>query len=116
MKIYTAAPWQLRDEARRTAAALIHHGHIVTSRWLQEGDIENHETAQMDLDDIDAADALLAINPLRYAKIGTGGRHVEFGYALARGKRLFIRGVRSNIFHHHERVHMIELITELPNA
>jgi nucleoside 2-deoxyribosyltransferase len=33
-----------------------------------------------------------------------GGRHVEFGYALAKGKRVVVIGERENVFHHHPSV------------
>ena len=58
------------------------------------------EQAVIDLEDVDRADSLLffAEDPL----IGTprGGRHVEFGYALAKGKRCIVIGGEENIFHY----------------
>jgi hypothetical protein len=35
---------------------------------------------------------------------GRGGRHVEFGYAMALGKRLIVVGHRENLFHEHPTV------------
>ena len=39
---------------------------------------------------------------------GRGGRHVEFGYAASRGKRLTIIGPRETVFHHLDGVEHFE--------
>jgi len=39
-----------------------------------------------------------------YTRSGRGGRHVEFGYAMAKGKRLIVVGYRENLFHEHPSV------------
>lgn len=93
------------------AAQLEKRGIHVTSRWLQENEplqaqMGDHDadfysrTARVDLDDIDAADSILffAEDPL----VGTprGGRHVEFGYAIARNKFIDVVGPAENIFHY----------------
>ena len=54
--------------------------------------------AEEDLFDIDQSDALLLLT--QHEPHVAGGRHVEAGYALARGKRLYILGPRENIFYH----------------
>lgn len=111
MKIYIAGRYSRRDEFREVAKQLEEMGHEVTSRWLQENEpLQSHmgdhtpewyaKTAQTDLEDISAADAVLfyAEDP----KVGTprGGRHVEFGYAIAQGKFIFVIGPEENIFHY----------------
>lgn len=111
MRIYLAARYSRREEMKALATALRLSGFTVTSRWLYESNPLNtqlgddppafyQETALLDLLDIDTADAILffAEDPL----IGTprGGRHVEFGYALARGKRCIVIGGAENIFHY----------------
>jgi nucleoside 2-deoxyribosyltransferase len=50
--------------------------------------------AQGDLDDIADANTLIL-----FTGTGRGGRHVEFGYALALDKRLIAIGTREIIFH-----------------
>ncbi len=45
-----------------------------------------------------------------------GGRHVEFGVALATGKRLCLVGPRENIFHHLPRVEVFRGLAELIDA
>lgn len=111
MKFYIAGRYSRRDEFREVAKQLIEMGHEVTSTWLQENEpLQSHmgdhspawyaKTAQTDLDDIDRADAVLfyAEDP----KVGTprGGRHVEYGYALAKGKFIYVVGPEENIFHY----------------
>lgn len=99
MKVYVAAPWPLREAARTLAEALsAHEGILVTSRWVSV-ECENAAGAQMDLEDVDEANTLVLYNPPEWVNAGGGGRHTEFGYALAKGKRLIVYGKISNVFH-----------------
>ena len=113
MKIYVAGPYQWKDDIAFRASHLRAAGIEVTSRWLLEkhaGNIQlsqlpedvNTTYAKQDLDDIDAADAfLLFAVPSEAPPIPRAGRHVEFGYALARGKKMLVVGdVKENIFHY----------------
>ena len=91
------------------------YGYKVTSRWIDlhsdvVGDFSSSFTAdtlnttpelcaplgQHDLDDIDRADWVINFT---CGSGGKGGRHVEFGYAHAKGKRLIVVGPRENVFH-----------------
>lgn len=100
MKVYIAAPWQLRDEARALGERLTAAGVTVTARWLIEPDGQaERDGALMDLVDIDCSEALVLLNPAGWEAKGTGGRHVECGYAHAKGLSVGILGVRSNCFH-----------------
>lgn len=114
-KIYLAARYSRRDEMKALATQLRMAGFVTTSRWLHEdkpldtqlGDdppVFYRVTAEIDLDDIDRADAIVffAEDP----KVGTprGGRHVEFGYALGKGKLCYVIGGEENIFHFLPRV------------
>ena len=47
--------------------------------------------------------------PPREPSSSRGGRHVEFGIALARSKRLIVVGHRENVFHW---LHMVEFYSE----
>lgn len=100
MTIYIACPYPERDYAIAVMHALEARGVTVTSRWLKAPDDLADEHARKDLADVDACDWLLALNPSAYHNAGTGGRHVELGYAIARGKRVMLVGERSNIFHY----------------
>ena len=113
MNIYIAARYSKKHDAQafammvRTAVPDIR----VVSRWHTQDEGEEGEAdvlrdpvkgrvyAQRDIDDIEACDVLVlfAEDPLQgYPR---GGRHVEFGYALALGKVIVVIGQRENIFH-----------------
>lgn len=109
--IYIAAPYPCRDLAIDVMHELEHAGHEVTSRWLKSPDELCDEHARKDLDDVDAADVLLALNPAGWEDRGTGGRHVEFGRALDK-KHIILVGQRSNIFHHLAQVHVVATFEE----
>lgn len=116
MKVYIAAPYVRRHEAQNLSRALQAHDIDVTSRWLVVGDALDDAGARKDLEDIDDADALIAFNMPEWRREG-GGRHAEFGYAIAQGKRLIVYGERSIIFHYLNGVeivcHIEDLITRL---
>lgn len=115
MKVYLAARYSRRDQMRRVAAVLQTAGHQVTSRWLESEWVNrpNESSAAppeyratyavIDLEDVDAADVVLNFTEAP-GDGSRGGRHVEFGYALAKGKRLIVVGYRENLFHEHPRV------------
>ncbi len=113
MKIYLAAPYPTRNDAIKLMTKLEAMGHVVTSRWLKEVDAEDDATARKDLEDVDAAELLLLWQPTEWERAGTGGRHVEFGYALARGKQLTLLGRRVNAFHQLYDVRVIDRIEDL---
>lgn len=98
MNVYLAARYERRLELVGYAEDLRDLGHVVTSRWLHGNDaLPVPEQVRMDLEDIDRADAVVSFteSPGIYSR---GGRHVEFGYALAKGKRLILVGPPENIF------------------
>lgn len=132
MKIYIAAPFAARNVAMTTAFTLEDAGHEITSKWHgstrdihvgtvgispESDDAEVLEHALADLADIDRCDAVLHLTgsycselvnvPLHW--LHTGGRHVEVGYAIAKGKDVHLIGEPENIFgrsiaYHHESV------------
>lgn len=103
IRIYLAAHFSRQAEMRARATRLSALGCIVTSRWLWEAGPSIPDgpraarCAQDDLDDIDDADVLVLES--ESATRGSG-RHVEFGYALAKGKDLVVLGQRESVFHH----------------
>ena len=108
MKVYLAAQYSRRDELRIYAAYLRQHGVEVTSHWLEEtanlnGDITDtvfaRSTAAIDIEDIERADAILFFAEDPLVGIKRGGRHVEFGYALALRKEIYTVGLLENVFH-----------------
>ena len=102
MKIYLAAVWSNRELMQKTARVLTALGHTITSRWLNDEHINgtHAQCAQIDLDDIDRAEALMlfSVGP-RGTPFTGGGRCIEFGYAIAREKILILIGPVENVFH-----------------
>ena len=111
MKFYLASSYARREELKGYADLLTRHGHIVTSRWI-DGEHEaldssllhcaNQGIAQRflreDLEDLFAADAIVSFTEPPNGP-SRGGRHVEFGIALAHGLRLFVVGPKENLFY-----------------
>lgn len=117
MNIYIAARFSRRPEANRLAHILNGMGHNITSRWVQPDcdhvmptglseqaeDSERRRFAIEDLEDINACDCVISLMEEPRSN-GRGGRHIEFGYALALGKRMVIIGPRETVFHHLDQV------------
>lgn len=119
MKLYLAGPWERRDVIARMALYLARNGHKVTSRWLTEHmEAETPEMlveqAHNDLDDVRAADVLVL--DTRVPGSPRGGRHTEFGYALALGRRVILLGPRVNVFHYLEEVAQVDTPSALLRA
>jgi nucleoside 2-deoxyribosyltransferase len=96
VKLYIAAPFEEREYARMIGHVLASpYNHEITSSWLQE---DYEDGGVRDLQDIDACDAFILLNPVQWTNKGTGGRHFETGYAFAQGKPIYVIGERSNIF------------------
>lgn len=101
LKVYLAAVFALRSEMERVADRLKTHGFEITSRWVYDGESgwTQEQAAIYDLEDVDAADAVVSFTYPRGTLTSGGGRHVEFGYGLAKGKKLILIGARENVFH-----------------
>jgi len=111
--IYIAARFSRRPEANELARKLQARGHTITSRWVkpdtnhvlpaglseQAADAERTRFAIEDVADVIAADWMISLMEEPRSN-GRGGRHVEFGMALARGCRVTIIGPRETVFHH----------------
>ena len=118
MKIYLAARYTRRLELCGYQAELEAMGFQITSRWLngshqisngglpldagelmvESGDQCATHFAQEDLADVFAADVVIAFTEQPRSGHSRGGRHVELGLALAKGKHVFIVGPRENVF------------------
>jgi hypothetical protein len=107
---YLAAAFARQAEIRQRRAELLAAlpTAAVTSRWLDETASEANALDRLDTDPAsvwphareDLHDAIRADVVISFTGSGaTGGRHVEFGYALALGKRLALVGPRENVFH-----------------
>lgn len=124
MKIYLAAPYAARDILKEHVEFWEEHGHEITCGWVNgtrplgvesygisavSTDAEVTAHATMDLEDIEAADALVhytaqyiqSLDPSLGSvthNLHSGGRHVETGYALAKDIPVVVIGPDENIF------------------
>ncbi len=127
MKVYLAAAWSRREEIEEVAVRLRKLGVEVTSNWLTEekamqtGAREKflRDRAYLDLNDVARADAIVRFTDdlsvfnlfafkdsqfdlteiiTRLKALTSGARHVEFGYAKALGKTLYVVGGKQNVF------------------
>jgi hypothetical protein len=112
-KFYLAARYSRYDEMCGVRDVLEGLGHEVTSRWVDRhngtlpqsippnrlnGDPGSCAPfALNDLSDMVVADAVVSFTSRDGG--GKGGRHVEFGWALAAGKRVIVVGPREHVFH-----------------
>jgi len=124
MKVYLAAAWGRRLEIAQVAEQLRALGIEITSRWLtEETDMSSDraqflaERAEIDLADVDAADALVrftdTLAPTVDGRLISGARMVEFGYAKARGKILYVVGGHQNVFDYLPGVVHVDDVNEL---
>lgn len=103
MKVYLAARFSDRPQMEEVADYLKTYGFDITARWVYGGEegLSEPAIAKLDLEDVEAADTVVSFTFPRGTIMATGGgRHAEFGYALARGKKLVLIGERENVFHH----------------
>ena len=116
IKVYLAADYSLKDELYLEALILEAADLEVTSRWIRAknepiawlSQERRRECAEIDLEDIRAADVFVLVNLGEHANSGTGGRHVELGYALGIGKPVVVSGERTNVFHSIPQVRHVE--------
>jgi hypothetical protein len=118
VKIYIAARYDRRFEMLGVAAELNRAGHVVTSRWIEggRGDDPAIIAAVEDVNDLTRADCLVTFTEEPERNVpwaARGGRHVEFGLALAMGKRVCVVGPRENVFHHLLRVEAYATLRDL---
>lgn len=114
MKFYLAGAYSRRLEILGYANRMRALGFTVTSRWLDGshehtgGDPydatrdERSAWAAVDLQDVDDADAVIMFETDAATPRMRGGAHVEFGYAMAKGKQMIVVGYdggRHHIFH-----------------
>jgi len=104
MKIYLAAQFKEQDIMIQWSILLREHGHFITSRWLfATEELTNtskaYNAATIDLEDIDEAECLISSTLKRGELFTGGGRHIEYGYALAKGKKLINVGGFESVFH-----------------
>ncbi len=124
MVFYLAARYSRCSELAAHRKELESHGHTVSSRWLDGGhevtkeasgqaaDAERRRFAMEDWHDLMEAEVVISWTEEPRKTNGRGGRHVEFGAALAMRKPCVIIGPRENVFHHYPGVEQYDTWTE----
>lgn len=114
VSIYLAAKYARREEMENIAIKLMNeYGYDITARWVfggEEGKTDE-EIAVFDLEDLDEADTIISFTEPADVYT-TGGRHVEFGYAIAKGKRTILIGPRENVFYHFPTVERFDTLDD----
>ena len=116
MKIYLAGRYERREELCYYADILRKAGYGINSRWLN-GTHQLHPSpekvdritedipeeacpfAQDDFEDVSNCHILILFSEKPGSFSGRGGRHVEFGIALALHKIILVVGPHENVFH-----------------
>lgn len=117
MRVYIAAPYAARAQAKAYADELGRIGIAVVSRWVDETheigngtvnaapDLDDHTVRQhigADIDDLRKADVLVLLtNTATGLTSASGGRHFETGWFVANNGfgELIVVGEAENIFH-----------------
>ena len=113
LNVYLAARFSRRDEMQAYADELAALGHGVTARWVVGPPQSSHHPDQVaghslayeervsveDLKDVSEADCIICFSEQPRETNTRGGRHVEFGLAVAADKRIILVGPRENVFH-----------------
>lgn len=114
MRLYLAAAWARKNEIKNVADQLdkLAFGLHVGSRWLEEPDsiyggadvlAFRRERARIDIQDVASSDILVRFtddltSEMVPAKLATGARMFEMGYAYALGKSIVVVGGIQPIF------------------
>lgn len=124
-QIYLASRYSRREELCEYREQLRLDGHLVQARWLdgehqlsdigtpigdsgealvESGDCKRAaelraKFADDDWQDVSTAEIVVSFTEPPRSSANRGGRHVEFGIALARAARCIVVGYRENIFH-----------------
>lgn len=129
LRAYLAAPYAAREQVADYARELVEVGFDVTASWLDEEHEINSGTlgaapaltgeevarhAATDLDDIDRCDVLIVFTAaalgLHAEDCASGGRHVETGYALAKGIPVLVVGEPENVFHRLDHANLMTMV------
>lgn len=115
VSIYLASLYSRREEMEENAIKLMNeYGYEITSRWVFGGEegFSEEEIAIFDLEDVDAADTIIAFSQPYGTLYKGGGRNVELGWAMAKGKRCIVIGERENVFMWHPLVEQFDTLED----
>lgn len=113
MKFYIATSLSRMTDHRIVRDMLRQCGHEISYDWTLHGSVKSvskerlQEVASLELNGVAEADFVVVLLP------GGNGTHLELGFALARGKKVFLHtedsfifelGPQTNAFYHHPDV------------
>lgn len=101
MKIYLAGRFTRQNEFKGYADLLTLDGHEITANWVYGGEegLRYEDIAELDTNDVLRADAILAFSEPYGSENRGGGRHSEWGIAIAAKKILLLVGQKEQVFH-----------------
>lgn len=123
MKYYIATSLSRMAAHQTVRDALKTCGHEISYDWTLHGSVKStskerlQEVATLELKGVSEADFVVVLLP------GGNGTHLELGFAIAKGKRVFLHsedsavfelGPQTNAFYHHPNV--ICLVCPLPEV
>ena len=103
MIFYFAAKYRWLLVVKQIAAKVMaQSSHTVAGRWLtgaHDGSslVDQAQWAREDLDDIDQSDCLVIFQLPIDEPEHSAGRHIEHGYAIAKGKQIIIVGKSTSV-------------------
>jgi nucleoside 2-deoxyribosyltransferase len=120
LKVYVAARFTRKDEVAALAMRIERAGAVVCTDWFLEAESDLHELS----DDVRQSRAERDISHVRNCDIlvmlagggARGGRHFEFGFAMALGIPCWIVGEREHIFHWLPWVEVFDSADEMLSA
>lgn len=123
-RVYISCRYSRRDEMRNWAKQLEENGYVISSSWLNEDyalnikiteltPATNLEIAEKDIEDVIGSDVFIFVAEDMDNQPPRGGRHVEFGYALALGLRIYVVGKEENVFHYLPMITVVPSFEEL---
>jgi len=113
MKYYIATSLSRASDYRVVRDSLEIYGHEISYDWTLHGSVKSvskerlSEVASLELAGVSAADFVIVLLPGGY------GTHLELGFAIAKGKKVFLHsedpllfelGPQTNAFYHHSDV------------
>ena len=125
MKVYIAASYPRKDEAKHLAVILESHGHTIVSGWLDRDEgykpvgyetafqVEKRlkNAALRDKREVESSGVVICLSDSD-EQLTKGGRHCEFGMGVALDKLMVLIGRRENVIHYLDTVHNFKSVDE----
>lgn len=114
IKVYIAAKFEKREEAKEIAETLVNIGYDSVAAWVYPSERDNYSNeviAILNVVDLKRADILVVKSAWGCA--GTNSRAVELGLGLALGLEIWLIGNPENIYWHIPGLQWFASLTEM---